>query len=166
MLFLIPTMAKRPTTPFSHDAPPAVRQKLEIAEATWQSLATTLRSDPMNTLVLTDQQHKDLDCQIFKILENISQNDDWLGSMYMAICLTCRFSSGTLPAITIDDAQRLVREHGELEEVVREALESKSFRRIRNLGEISTRYLIFVNLHKSPRNLTTLERTESRCKST
>src|SRR6266550_2341511 len=159
-------MAKRATTPFSRDnAPPAVRQKREIAEETGQSLATTFRSDPMSTLDLTDQQHKDLDCQILKILENIPQND-WLGFMYIAIYLTCEFSSGTLPAITVDDAQRLVREHGELEEVVREALESKSFRRIRKMGEISTRYPIFVNLHKSPRNLTMLERTESRCKST
>jgi hypothetical protein len=155
-------MVKRPISPLNHDAPPAVRQKQEIADATERSLAT-IRSDPASTF--DDQQHKDLDRQVLKALENIPK-DDWFGFIAISIYCTCLFSNDTLPAITVSEACCLVMKHRELEEHVREALESKSFRKIRNMGEIYTHYPIFGNLHKSRRNLTTPARTESRCKST
>ena len=151
-------MSKRPVTPSSPDAPPAVRQKLD---ATGQSLAM-IHSDPASALDLTDQQHKlniDLDRQILESLPNKKN----LEFAVMAIYNTCLLSND-LPTITFSEARRLLREHRELEKDVQEASESGSFRKIRNIGEISTHYPIIVNLHKSPRNLTTQARTG--CKST
>ena len=152
-------MSKRPTTPSSPDAPPAVRQKLDT---TGQSLAM-IHSDPASTLDLTDQQHKDLDRRILESLPNLPNLKKNLEFAEMAIYNTCLLSNG-LPTITFTEARRLLREHRELEKDVQEASESGSFREIRNMGEISTHYPIIVNLHKSPRNLTTQARTG--CKST
>ena len=152
-------MSKRPTTPSSPDAPPAVRQKLD---ATWQPLAM-IHSDPASTPDLTDQQHKDLDRRILESLPNLHNLKKSSEFAVMAIYITCLLSND-LPTITLSEAQRLLREHRELEKDVQEASESGSFRKIRNMGEISTHYPIIVNLHKSPRNLTTQARTG--CKST
>ena len=154
-LFNITTMSKRPTTPFSPDAPPAVRQKLD---ATGQSL---IHSGPASTLDFADQQHKDIDRRIFNSLPDLPDKKS-LEFAAMVIYNTYLFSNN-ITTITFSEAHRLLREHRELEKDVQEALESKSFRKI-NMGEISTHYPIFVNLHKSPRNLTTQAR--SGCKST
>ncbi|KAF8346701.1 hypothetical protein F5887DRAFT_91833 [Amanita rubescens] len=118
-------MAKRPTTPLSHSALPAIRQKREIADPTGQSLAT-IRDG------LTDLQHKDFDRQILQILENYPKND-WSSFTLYAIFLTSIFSNGTLPPIKIEDAPLLVRENRDLEKHVGEAMESGSFRKIREI---------------------------------
>jgi hypothetical protein len=124
-------MAKRPAKPSSLDAPPAVRQKQEIPG---QSLEET------RTLGLTDQQHEELDRQIFEKLANanIGPGVGRLSCMII-LRLICEHSNGALPELQVLDACSFFDQHKDLVvQHIQKAWDSHSFRAIRDMGETST----------------------------
>jgi hypothetical protein len=122
-------MAKRPAKPSSLDAPPTVRQKQEIS----------------GQFGLTDQQHEELDREIFEKLvnANIGPNVERL-SCVIILRLVCEHSNGTLPELQVLDACSFFDQHKDLiAQHIKKAWDSNSFRAIRDMGKISNKYPIF-----------------------